>query len=379
MLTDDLLKVRYAAHLDKLIELSEKEIERTRPEPHYQRLAQMYHDRFRSLRHTWRCHDGDLVRAFQRLQEAGRVEVITSTATHAFFPLMDRNWANIRAQVHVAADLYERHFGHRPRGMWLGECGYVPGVDELLREAAIRYFFVDTHGDPVRRPAPGRTASTRPIYCPSGVAAFGRDMESSEQVWSAQGGLPRRQALPRLLPRHRLRPADGLHRPVHPPGGSPHVHRHQVPRDHPRPAARQVGLRSGHRARQGRPARLALPRQPREAGAPAARQDGSPADHRQPLRRRALRPLVVRGADLPRRPVPAAALRPERHRDAHAGRLPRPPLHQPGRDAVRVVVGRQGLQRVLAQRDQRLDVPPPARRGRADGRSWRGGTRAPTR
>jgi 1,4-alpha-glucan branching enzyme len=29
--------------------------------------------------------------------------------------------------------------------MWLGECGYVPGVDELLREAAIRYFFVDSH------------------------------------------------------------------------------------------------------------------------------------------------------------------------------------------------------------------------------------------
>ena len=126
MLTDDLLKQRYAEHLDKLIELTEKEIERTKPEPHYQRLAHMYHDRFQSLRHTWRCHDGNLVLAFKRLQDAGRVEVITSTATHAFFPAMDRNWSNIRAQVHVAADLFEKHFGHRPRGMWLGECGYVP-------------------------------------------------------------------------------------------------------------------------------------------------------------------------------------------------------------------------------------------------------------
>ena len=41
MLTDDLLKVRYAEHLDKLIELCEKEIERTKPEPHYNRLAHM--------------------------------------------------------------------------------------------------------------------------------------------------------------------------------------------------------------------------------------------------------------------------------------------------------------------------------------------------
>ena len=42
MLTDDLLKERYAAHLDDLIELAGKELERTRPEPHYHRLAQLY-------------------------------------------------------------------------------------------------------------------------------------------------------------------------------------------------------------------------------------------------------------------------------------------------------------------------------------------------
>ena len=131
MLTDDLLKERYALYLDRLIELAEKELDRTRPEPHYHRLAQMYWDRFQSIRHTWRCHEGNLVRAFRRLQEAGRLEVITSTATHAFFPLLDRNWAGLRAQVHVAADLYERNFGCRPRGMWLAECGYVPGAPLL--------------------------------------------------------------------------------------------------------------------------------------------------------------------------------------------------------------------------------------------------------
>src|SRR5690349_16884263 len=189
MLTDDLLKTRYAEHLDDLIVLSEKEIERTASEPHYQRLAQMYRDRFGRLRHTWRCHDGDLVQAFRKLQDAGYLEVITSTATHAFFPLMDRNWAAMRAQVHTAADLYERHFGRRTRGMWLGECGYVPGVDEILREAGVRYFMVDTHGILLadRHPVYGVYA---PLYCPSGVAAFGRDTESSQQVWSAKEGYP---------------------------------------------------------------------------------------------------------------------------------------------------------------------------------------------
>ena len=189
MLTDDLLKERYAQHIDQLIELAGKEIDRTRHEPHYQRLAQTYLDRFLSLRATWRAHDGNLVRAFRRLQDAGRVEVITSTATHGFFPMLDRNWAALRAQVHVAADLYEDHFGRRSRGMWLGECGYVPGCDELLREAAIRYVMVDTHalllGD--EQPVFGAHA---PVYCPTGVAAFARDTESSQQVWSAKEGYP---------------------------------------------------------------------------------------------------------------------------------------------------------------------------------------------
>jgi len=137
MLTDDLLKERYAAHLDKLIELSEREMERTKPEPHYRRLAQMYRDRFGTIRHTWRCHDGDLVRAFRGLQEAGRVEVITSTATHAFFPLLDRNWAALRAQVHVAADLYERHFGARPIRLAL----FSPVLPALL----LNYFKAGTY------------------------------------------------------------------------------------------------------------------------------------------------------------------------------------------------------------------------------------------
>ncbi len=189
MLTDDLLKQRYAEHLDDLIALADKELARTGPEPHYHRLARMYRDRFESLRRTWRAHEGDLVRAFRSLQEAGRVEVITSTATHAFFPMMDRNWAAMRVQVHAAAQLYERHFGARPRGMWLGECGYVPGCDELLREAGVRYFVVDTHALLLadRPPLYGVHA---PVYCPSGVAAFARDTESSEQVWSAKEGYP---------------------------------------------------------------------------------------------------------------------------------------------------------------------------------------------
>jgi 1,4-alpha-glucan branching enzyme len=189
MMTDELLQARYTAKIDKLVELAELEVKRTRYDARFRDLARMYLERFLEVRDSWRRYDRDLTRGFRALQDAGKVEVITCTATHPFIPLLDRNWAAIRAQVHVAATLYERIFGRRTQGMWLGECGYVPGVDELLREEGIRYFFVDTHGILFadQRPVYGVHA---PLYCRTGVAAFGRDVDSSKQVWSSKEGYP---------------------------------------------------------------------------------------------------------------------------------------------------------------------------------------------
>jgi 1,4-alpha-glucan branching enzyme len=190
MLTDDLLKERYARRIDELVELADHEVDRTwREDRAFHELAKMYRHRFAEIRDCWRRHDGNLARAFRALQDAGKIELITCTATHPFFPLLDRNWAAFRAQVHTAASEYERLFGRRTQGIWLGECGYVPGVDELLREEGIRYFFVDTHGLLFAEPRPIFGVHA-PVYCRSGVAAFGRDLESSKQVWSAQEGYP---------------------------------------------------------------------------------------------------------------------------------------------------------------------------------------------
>ena len=235
------------------------------------------------------------MRAFRRLQDAGRVEVITSTATHAFFPLMDRNWADIRAQVHVAADLYERHFGRRPRGMWLGECGYVPGVDELLREAAIRYFFVDTHGI-LFADAARVYGVYAPLYCPSGVAAFGRDTESSEQVWSAKEGYPGDRTTATSIATSASTCRSTTSSRTSTPKGTASTRASSTT-----PSPTTSCTTSGSTIRTSRAARRAST--PRTSAATARSRSqqlrgahGPPADHRQPVRRRALRPLVVRGA-----------------------------------------------------------------------------------
>jgi 1,4-alpha-glucan branching enzyme len=191
MLSDPLLQYRYLRHLDNLLALAGKELERTRFEPEFHRLAQMYHQRFTRAREVFvNQYQHNLLHGFRKFFELGKLEVITCAATHGFLPLMVINENARRAQIEIGCHEFERHFGRRPQGIWLPECGYAPGVDELLRDAGIRYFFTDTHGVLFAEPRP-RYGVYAPILCPnSGVAVFARDTESSKQVWSAIEGYP---------------------------------------------------------------------------------------------------------------------------------------------------------------------------------------------
>lgn len=190
MLTDPLLQERYLRHIESLIELAHKEIDRTRFLPEFHETAKMYLRKFEHCRYMFvdKCQR-NLVQAFRLLQDAGFLEIITCGATHGFLPLLNTEKGSIRAQIGVAVSHYKKHFGRAPRGIWLAECGYYPGLDEVLKEFGIRYFFVDTHGILFADKLP-RYGVFAPIYCPTGVAAFGRDAESSKSVWSAEEGYP---------------------------------------------------------------------------------------------------------------------------------------------------------------------------------------------
>ena len=182
MLRDDLLMGRYAKRLDKLCELADKEVHRTRHDPTFHGLALHYRHEFNELRSLF--HDRykrDLVAAFRRLEEAGRLELLTCGATHGFLPLMQQYPEAVRAQIAVAATHHRRHFGKDPVGIWLPECGYFPGLEAALAEQNIRYFFVDTHGITDATPRPRHGVYT-PIYTPSGPAAFARDPDSALQT-----------------------------------------------------------------------------------------------------------------------------------------------------------------------------------------------------
>lgn len=190
MLSDPLLEGRYLKHINRLIELSHKEIERTSWQRDFQHLAIMYLNNFCKARDTFLKYNSNLVFAFKKFQDLGKLEIITCGATHGYFPLMDVCRDSVRAQVKVAVSHYESMFGRKPRGIWLPECGYYPGHDEILKESGIRYFLSDAHGVLHGSPRP-KYGVFAPVYCRgTGVACFARDLESSKQVWSSIEGYP---------------------------------------------------------------------------------------------------------------------------------------------------------------------------------------------
>ncbi|HKQ58484.1 MAG TPA: 1,4-alpha-glucan branching protein domain-containing protein [Candidatus Eisenbacteria bacterium] len=172
----------------------------------------------------------NLVARFRRLEERGTIEIITCGATHGYLPLLSSDRA-ARGQLRTAVTAHRRHFGKAPRGIWLPECAYRPagpwtpppgspapavtrrGVEELLEEQGLRYFFVDAHlvsgGKPLGVYADrfaalhhlmreDRGAESRGERLPyrayrvgtSQVACFARDAVTAIQVWSGEHGYP---------------------------------------------------------------------------------------------------------------------------------------------------------------------------------------------
>ena len=190
MLGDPLLQSRYAEALERLIELAEKEEARTKSDSALHPLARMYRTLFGRVYDAFvNRYRRNLLNGFRRFVDLGKVDLMTTAATHAYLPLLSVNESAVRAQIRTGVAHHRLAFGHKPKGFWLPECGYYPGVDTFLREEGIWFTILETHGI-TRATSPPRYGVHAPIYTPSGVAAFGRDPDSSRQVWSSAEGYP---------------------------------------------------------------------------------------------------------------------------------------------------------------------------------------------
>jgi 1,4-alpha-glucan branching enzyme len=204
-------------------------------------IAKFWHERLTRLLNLFRSLDGDLIGALRGFEDRGRIELISSAATHGFLPLLSRD-ESIRLQLAVGVAEHKRLFGRTPTGCWLPECAYRPGgawappgvppalrqisrkgTDEHLAAAGYRYFFVDTHlvraGAALGYPEVEEIPATgeRTPYVAYRVAsskrrahdlfALVRDPKASAQVWSRAQGYPGDEW---YLEFHKIRWPDGL-------------------------------------------------------------------------------------------------------------------------------------------------------------------------
>ena len=122
---------------------------------------------------------GDLLEPFRAAQAEGRIELMTSAATHAVLPLLATR-AGGRLQVDAGLRSHTRRFG-RPAGFWLPECAFAPGLDSLLAERGLAFTCLDqSRSEP-------EDAALRPLILPSGTVGFTIDWPTVELVWGNQG------------------------------------------------------------------------------------------------------------------------------------------------------------------------------------------------
>ena len=190
MLDNKLLQKRYIKYLKKHIELCEKEVVRTASNDKVNSLSKYYLERYTNDLHIFKdIYNCNLINAFKHFQDIGVLEIITCGATHGYFPILYINENTVKAQIAVGVQTYEKYFGKKPRGIWLPECGYVPEADKYLKQFGIEYIITESHGILYADPTP-IYATFAPIVSPNGIIAFGRDIESSKQVWSSICGYP---------------------------------------------------------------------------------------------------------------------------------------------------------------------------------------------
>jgi 1,4-alpha-glucan branching enzyme len=212
-LADPDIDHRFIEYLDDQLKRADQDVKRFVGNGDTERgsIAMFYLSLFRAHRHAYIGRFGrDIVGAFADLARTGNIEILTSGATHGYLPMLDP--ASVNAQLAVGTRTTRRHTGIDSRGIWLPECAYAPGLEEILEAYGLTHFFSDAallggkrlvgdghrfdrrrSGDALSAPLvdPSAVDVLRPyLVRESRVAVVARHDTVSGQVWSAMMGYP---------------------------------------------------------------------------------------------------------------------------------------------------------------------------------------------
>jgi 1,4-alpha-glucan branching enzyme len=136
-------------------------------------------ERYRRALSRLSAVDGDLLAAFKVAAAERGLALLPTCATHAVLPLLATT-AGRRLQIDAGLRSHRRRFG-TPKGFWLPECAYRPGLEPVLAERDLAFFCAD------QSPFEGELEALAPARAAAGLVAFTLDWPSVELVWSERG------------------------------------------------------------------------------------------------------------------------------------------------------------------------------------------------
>jgi len=186
MLADPTLGERFARYLGALTELNDEQ-RRSGRRRHFSAAWELYRQRLGWTRTAWRERDGDLLGGLARHRRRGRIELWTTTASHAYLPGLRAVPGAAAAQLRIGQASFAALTAIDAQSLWLPECGFDDTVDEALATVGCPYTILDEHAlrfaDP--RPAAGAALQTR-----AGVVVLPRNRAMTHLVWDARHGYP---------------------------------------------------------------------------------------------------------------------------------------------------------------------------------------------
>ncbi len=191
MLLDEPLQERFVEYMQGRIELGEKEVARTRrQQPECHDMAKFYLKSYKENLALYESMGRNILDGFIKLQEKGVIEIIATAATHCYFPLYKNYEAAVRAQIEIGVKSHIRFFHSAPKGFWLPECGYYPGLEDELASYGIRWCQIPAHSV-ITAKNKILSAGYQPVRLyDSEVIGFPRDWSITNLVWSDSTGYP---------------------------------------------------------------------------------------------------------------------------------------------------------------------------------------------
>jgi len=159
--------------------------------------------------------DNSIVEQFRIAEQDGLIEIMTCGLTHAYLPLLELEQST-RMQIASSVMMHEHYFAHKPRAIFLPECGYAPKLkgekaeyylEDIILEQSINMIVLDqqhsmkyleSENDVVKI----LPESLRPLsqvrlqktYKNQSLKVLIRHKSASDKVWSEKSGYPSHSA-----------------------------------------------------------------------------------------------------------------------------------------------------------------------------------------